>query len=101
MPNKRSKSKNAVKQRLNNKWKNPGKSNASTNPDRVLPGSQGNNSFYRSKVSRIINILITSGHHQIVEHVQRKAKHARNEKTKAETSSNRTRPKMVRKCADH
>ena len=50
MPNKRSKSKNNRKQMLNNKWKNPGKSNASTNPDRVLPGKKGNNSFFRSKV---------------------------------------------------
>lgn len=50
MPNKRSKSKNAIKQKMNEKWKNPGRSNASTNPNRTLPGKQGGNSFYRSKV---------------------------------------------------
>lgn len=50
MPNKRSKSNNSKKQRMVNKWRNPGKSNASTNPNRELPGKKGNYSFYRSKV---------------------------------------------------
>lgn len=70
MPNKRSKSKNNRKQQLVNKWKNPGKSNASTNPNRKIPGSDGKNSFYRSKVGYIMNLKIMKGDHQSVEYVQ-------------------------------
>ena len=55
MPGKRSKPQNARKQRLNNKWGNPGKSNASTNPDRVHDGKTGDTNFFRSKAT--INLL--------------------------------------------
>jgi hypothetical protein len=69
MPNKRSKSKNNRKQQLVNKWKNPGKSNASTNPNRKIKGSEGQNSFYRSKVIIFIKDLILKGNNQPLEHV--------------------------------
>lgn len=55
MTGKRSKpkAKTAHKQKMSRKWKNPGKSNASTNPNRTAPGKEGEHSYYRSKVTII------------------------------------------------
>lgn len=50
MPNKRSKSEKSRKEKMVSKWKNPTKSNASSNPNRIAPGKEGANSNYRSKV---------------------------------------------------
>lgn len=47
MPNKRSKNQDAAKMNLS-KRSNPGKSNASTNPNRTAPGKD-NGQFFRSK----------------------------------------------------
>lgn len=47
MPNKRSKNQEAQKKNLA-KRSNPGKSNASTNPNRTAPGKD-NGTFFRSK----------------------------------------------------
>lgn len=48
MPNKRSKNQETTKKNLA-KRSNPGRSNASTNPNRVAPGKEGGNSHFRSQ----------------------------------------------------
>ena len=53
MPNKRSKNQESTKRNLA-KRANPGRSNASTNPNRTAPGKD-NGQFYRSKSK--INML--------------------------------------------
>ena len=55
MPNKRSKNQEATKRNLQ-KRNNPGRSNASTNPDRKAPGKD-NGVFFRSKSQiRMLNL---------------------------------------------
>lgn len=57
MPQKRSKNSTEQKNKKIQKWKNPGKSGASTNPDRKLPGKSVNAKYSHMRDKSKIKLL--------------------------------------------